>query len=97
VSSEKIIVLLKLHQTADKQIKKTFLLLKDENYKKIKILLCEYVVSLSGLREMIELYAEAVVAGAKTRTSYKTIKSVIGICAEIEKEVSEYGISLEIH
>tara|TARA_Y100000593_G_C4282764_1_gene323650 strand:+ start:1350 stop:1541 length:192 start_codon:yes stop_codon:yes gene_type:complete len=63
-------------------------------------LFCEYVIALEHLKATIEVYAENIISSnGQTGLSakYKTIKDMLTICADLEREVLIMGFSLEIH
>ena len=81
------------------QTKKAFVLLQDSNIDEpYKLLLCEYVIGLRRLQEMLVLYLEQFAKSGKVdRDSGALVKSLLSVCAEIEQDIADAGLSLELH
>ena len=81
------------------QIKKAFVLLQDINIDEpYKFLLCEYVIGLRQLQEMLVIHLEqSSKSGKANRDSSALVKSLLGVCAEIEQDITDAGLSLELH
>ena len=96
--NEKTMAVLRIYALTKKQAEKIFALLGDENVsRKNKILFCEYIMGLEQLKATIEFYAENLDDNSTESFNYKAIKSILSICAEIEREVLDAGFSLESH
>jgi hypothetical protein len=94
-----LMTLVKLFSMGKIQIKKAFVLLQDRNIDEpYKILLCEYIIGLRRLQEMLVFYLEQFAKSGKAdRSSSVLIQSLIGTCAEIEQDIADAGLSLELH
>ena len=81
------------------QIKKVFVLLEDRNIEEpYKILLCEYVIGLRRLQETLVIHLEqSFKSGKANRDLNVLVKSLLGVCAEIEQDIADVGLSLELH
>ena len=93
-----LITLFKIYQLSNKQTDKIFTLLEDKNIsKKTKVLFCEYVVGLEQLKSLLQIYAESTVDPKMPEVKVSLVKDMLGICADLEQEVLDAGLSLEIH
>ena len=81
------------------QTKKAFVLLQDRNVDEpYRLLLCEYVVGLHRLQEMLLFYLEQFAKSGKAdRDLAAVVKGLLGVCAEIEQDIDNAGLSLELH
>lgn len=90
--------LFRIYQLSSKQVDKIFTLLEDKNIsKKTKVLFCEYVVGLEQLKSLLQIYAENTVDPNMPKVKASLVRDMIGMCADLEQEVLDAGLSLEIH
>ena len=94
-----LITIVNLFSMGKVQIKKAFVLLQDINIDEpYKFLLCEYVIGLRQLQEMLVIHLEqSSKSGKSNRSSRVLIQGLLGVCAEIEQDIADAGLSLELH
>ena len=78
---------------------KIFVLLEDENIsREVKILLCEYIIVLERLKELLENYIKSFAnIDSKLNINISLMHILLDTCIALEEKVSDIGLSLELH
>tara|TARA_R110002110_G_scaffold84761_2_gene220391 strand:- start:77 stop:334 length:258 start_codon:yes stop_codon:yes gene_type:complete len=78
---------------------KIFVLLEDENIsREVKILLCEYIIVLERLKELLENYIKGFAnIDSKLNINISLMHILLDTCIALEEKVSDIGLSLELH
>ena len=74
-------------------------MLEDENIsREVKILLCEYIIVLDRLKELLENYIKNFAnVDSKLNINISLMHILLDTCIGLEGKVSDIGLSLELH
>ena len=74
-------------------------MLEDENIsREVKILLCEYIIVLDRLKELLENYIKNFAnVDSKLNINISLMHILLDTCIGLEEKVSDIGLSLELH
>lgn len=74
-------------------------MLEDENIsREVKILLCEYIIVLERLKELLENYIKSFAnIDSKLNINISLMHILLDTCIALEEKVSDIGLSLELH